>query len=634
MTLPGVAANFYPFTKGPTMYRRRMTLLMGFVWTLAFLPPAAWAQGGGIQYSSTDTRHFEGERFITLGPVRVHERPSAEAAVVSDVARQRMVYARPAPEAGWLQLVGAGVQKHPYARQGKLDPVDVENGKLVLEEEGIDRNVYRRVAGYVRADSLDSLDHPLALPADLRSQLVPIPGPLEAIGVKERRFVPREPLSAPFRSVMGLRLTDPGTANSYLCTGFVVGRPGLIATSGHCFLEGRDRWKIELMVLDEAQAWQAVAVPAQLLYFLAPTSGVKRADSALLEVRDPRVLAIPALALAGPGPWLQAGAIEVMQLGFSDDLQAHKRHWAKHTGVPHGDICTLSAGQLWLQPEPPRAFSLRPLQSRSCVMDGGDSGGPLLLWNAQARRYEVVGVTTHTWVNNLERAMTPEARALLESTRRAQEAQLRQPLGPLPQGMGMLSHRIDQSSQTYAHGQGWFLDERLYQEVAVRSGQSSVFPALWAALAKGPPVVSLQDPVTYHVNSDSFIRGFRDARRQLNVPLPAADAKQAAQSYGSYISVESLKEQGVVSNVFRLGKVLEAGQLLVPARDFGAYAAALQPQIDAMLKAQPHLAASVQREIKRMEEYAVIEAGPDLYVAQVSAEGAVVTEVIRHWMKS
>ena len=603
-------------------------------------PLAAQAQGGGIQYSTVDTRHFEGERFITLDNVRVYQRPADSAPIVYDVARQRMVYAKPSPEPGWLQVVGTGVQKHPYARQGKLDPVEVENGKLVLEDEGIDRNVYRRISGYVRAEGLGSLDQPLvALPADLRGQLLTIPGPLESIGVQERRFMPRKPLSAPFRSVMEVRLTDPSGQRSSTCSGFVVGRPGLIATSGHCFKEGRDGWKIELMVLDEAQGWQPVGVPAKLLYFVDDrrSSGHKPADSALLEVTDPRALKIPALPLAGPGAWLQAGAIEAMQLGFSADLQAHKLHWAKNAGVPHGDICAISAGQMAIVADTPRVFFLMPLQSRTCVGHPGDSGGPLLLWNAQAQGYEVIGI--HTWGQRIEndpKAMTAEARQLLKDVQRQQETLYGLPPNALNeklQGFGVLRHRLDQSAGTYAAYQGWHLDERLYQEVATRSNQPSAFPALWDALMKKPPIVSLQDPLTYHVNSDSVLRNFRAARRQLAAPLPAADAKQALESYSSFISIESLKEQGVAARVFRLGQVLSLGQLLVPHEEFAAYAAGLQPQIDALLKAQPHLASSVSREIQRMREFVALEAGPDLFVAKLMPEGAVVTEVMRRWMQ-
>jgi len=596
---------------------------------LSHLP--ASAQGGGIQYSSEDTRHFEGERFITLTNIRVHARPSADAEIVRDIPRMRMVYAKPGKDAGWLEVFGAGVQRHPYRRQGILDPVEVENGKLVLELKRVDRNVYRRFSGYVEASGLGSLDRPLLLPEDLKAQMVPIPGPLEKIGVSERRFVPRNPLASPFRSVV--RVSFGG---KYSCTGFVVEKSGLVATSGHCFDDGDTEQQITVMVPSPESGYrQAVSLPARVVYRRSDYWNSDQArsgggDSALLEVTDGRILDVPPLALATPGAWLRTGSIEVMTLGFGGDLMLLKKEWTKSDSVPHADRCTLSAGQAFW------SFTSQVLHVRptnlDCAIGPGDSGGPLLFFNSTSSRFEVLAIATWGRRNELYRnAMSAEARALLETVRQEQERRHGYQITTESlQGMSTLRKLLDRSSSTYQSAEGWLIDERLYREVAIRTGRPSSFERLQDGLEAGPSsMIALVEKITYQVNNQSLLDDFRRARLALSTPVPTASAKQARETYGNRLLAQSLREQGVGFTQFRFGKVLDLGRLLIPQSDFADYTKTLQPEIDALLKEKPHLKVSVQRAIQDSEQL-LIEAGRDLYVLDPNLE---ITEVIRNWMR-
>ena len=594
---------------------------------LALPPLPASAQGGGIQYSNEDTRHFEGERFITLTNVRVHARPSADAEIVRDIPRMRMVYAKPAKDAGWLEVFGAGIQVHPYERQGRLRPVEVKSGKLVLRLDHIDRNVYRRFSGFVEAEGLGSLDQPLPLPADLKDQAVAIPGPLESIGVAETRFVPRDPLTSPFRSVVRI-LMEGG----YTCTGFVVEKPGLVATSGHCFDDGRAERQVSVMVPSRDNGYrQAIALPARIVYWTNDRSRFGGSDSALLQVTDARILEIPPLALATPGTWLRAGAINVMTLGFGIDLSFLKMEWTKSDAVPHADVCTLSAGSAAVDWQS-KVLHFLPT-NLDCATGPGDSGGPLLIFNSTSNRYEAIGITT--WSARLEKrenAMSDEARALLETVRQAQSRRYGGELKTEAiQGISTLRKLLDRSSSTYQSAAGWLLDERLYREVAVRTGRPSSFERLQEGLLAGPSsMLGLVDMVSYQINSQWQLDGFRQARLALPTPVPTAGAKQARETYGSRLLAQSLRQQGVSFTQFRFGKVLDLGRPMIPLSEFAEYAKSLQPGIDALLKEKPHLALSVQRVIENIGEQLLVEAGPDLYVVNAEFE---VTEIIRNWMR-
>ncbi len=606
------------------------------------MPGKAVAQGGGSQYSTEDTRHFEGERFISLTNVRVYAKPSTEARIVRDIPTLRMVYAKPTRDPAWLQVFGAGVERHPGDRQGVLEPVDADNGKLVLELKRIDRNVYRPFSGYVEASRLSSLDRPLPLPKSFTDQAVPIPRPLESIGVPERRFVPRDPLSHPFRSVVRI-LSGAGS-----CTGFVVGRPGLIATSGHCFADGRAEMPISVMLpVPEDGYRKAVAVPARLLYWVheryakQANSYDERSfewslDSALLEVTASRFADIPPLPLLTPGKWLDAVALQVAVMGFGRDLELVKTHWAKSDALPHVAMCNLSPDQILfgrLGKSQTRALSVVS-SNLACIGGPGDSGGPLLLWNTTSSRYEVMGL--RTWGVPLDMAsdsvLTGDARALVEKARTEQSRTYGRELGLNDlQGASSLKQILDRSTSTHRRLEGWFLDERLYEEVAARTGTPSAFGSLWDAYFESSPLFRLPDD-TYIVNHTWYLARFRKARLALSTPVPSADAKQSRTTYGGRLdNISQLKAQGLVVTGLRLGEILELGKPLVLDSEFNDYVKQLRPELDALVKAKPILEKSLPRAIDTVLKYGLVEVGPDLYV--VTAKDFIVTEVIRNWMQ-
>lgn len=584
--------------------------------------PGAMAQGGGGQSSTEDTRHFEGERFISLTNIRVYAKPSTEAHIVRDIPTLRMVYAKPTRDPAWLQVFGAGVQRHPYRRQGIQDPVDVKNGKLVLELKRTDRNVYRGFSGYVEAAGLGSLDRPLPLPDSFTAQAVPIPGPLESIGVPESRFAPGKPLHSPFRSVVDINI---GTAG---CTGFVVEKSGLVATSGHCFADGKADLPISVMLpVPENGYRNPVAVPARLVYwqYQRYTNGAWL-DSALLEVTDSRFQDIPPLHLLRPGTWLHAGALQVAAIGFGLDLALVKAHWAKSNSVPHVSVCSLSAGQMQANQG---VLNVRS-SNMECPIGHGDSGGPLLLWNSTSSRFEVLGLASWIWNLDLnsDEVLTHEARAIVGKALNDQSEKYGQEL-PLPalQGLSSLRKFLEKSTSTYQRPGGWNLDERLYQEVAARTGNPSAFGAVWDQFAEASPLSRLPDN-TYIVDHAWRLATFRKARRTLAAPLPSAKWKQARATYGDRLEIAQLKTQGYRVTSMFLGEILEVGKPLVLFAEYDDYLRKLEPEVEAMLKAKPHLKNSLPR---IHLDYGVVEVGPDLYV--VTQDGLIVTEVIRNWMQ-
>lgn len=593
------------------------------------MPGKAVTQGGGSQYSTEDTRHFEGERFISLTNVRVYAKPSTDAVIVRDIPTLRMVYAKPTRDPAWLQVFGAGVERHPYRRQGIQEPVDVENGKLLLELKRTDRNVYRGFSGYVEATGLGSLDRPLPLPDSFTAQAVPIPGPLESIGVPESRFAPRNPLLSPFRSVVKIKIGP-----SYGCTGFVVEKSGLVATSGHCFGDGRADMPVSVMLpVPENSYREPVALPARLVYWQEQryTNGAS-VDTALLEVTDSRFQAIPPLHLLAPGAWLNAGSLQIAVIGFGLDLEGAKAHWAKSNSVPHVGVCSLSAGQILANALSSRVFSVIAT-NLDCPTGPGDSGGPLLIWNSTSGRFEVLGLTTWSARPDLDsdKVLTEDARALVGKVLKEQSDKYGQAIPPEAlQGLSSLRIFLDRSTSTYLLPRGWSFDERLYQEVATRTGRPSAFGELWDQFAEASPLSRLPDDTSI-VDNVWRLPTFRKARRTLAAPLPAATAKQARATYGDQLAVTQLQAQGINVTGIRLGEILGLGKPLVLHSEFKEYVKQLQPELDAKVKARPELELSLTNSAYTVREYGLAEVGPDLYV--VTMKDFVVTEVIRNWMQ-
>ena len=111
--------------------------------------------------------------------------------------------------------------------------------------------------------------------------------------------------------------------------------------------------------------------------------------------------------------------MNVMTLGFGADLSLLKEEWTKSDGVPHFDVCNLSAGQTALDMQS-KILHILPT-NLDCATGPGDSGGPMLIFNSTSNRYEVIGLTT--WGRRVEKranAMSADARALLETVRQAQ----------------------------------------------------------------------------------------------------------------------------------------------------------------------------------------------------------------------
>jgi len=596
----------------------------------------------------------QGERHLVLQSLTVHERADLRSRIVDDVPAMRLVYARPTANPDWLQVFAASVDQHPTQRIGGMAvPVHAENGRFIVNDELPERHQFRELKGYVQRARIASL-RPTEIPRPLLGERQTVPQVLARYGVKDRRFMPVDPDRYPYAAVVMLSGEDPGGKDKgFVCSGFLVA-PGLVASAGHCFADGRDRFQWSVLQRRPGQAGYR-QVPARLLFWsLEEAPGGPVTDSALLAVDASAFSGIQPLALASPGPWIHASALQVMRLGHAEDLSHVKivrdsRHGRPSYGaslfVPHGDLCQLPAGQLeWAR----TGEALRlTWPYADCTGGPGDSGGPLLIWNEQSNRLEVLGIAAQgqpVWLKGrrAERHWTEEAQALVAQAARETAAEYGAALTDkqgvaVPHASNALIRHARMTSPWQADwAVMWTIDRRLYAEIAKAGGQADGFPPLARALgiADGQPrpaVVRWKDPAV-PILSGPFEQDLR-ASWWRHSQQQAANAPAPAQWRGTHetpIDWATQVHPRGPARAWRLGRFLELGEHLVPDDEtLQAYLQSMQQRVNELLGQRPELESSLSRYIERSSRYRVLVVGDDWFV--VDGQTSEVVEVKRGW---
>lgn len=594
-----------------------------------------------------------GDRHLVVRSVPVYAGTDTRSAIVDDLPAHRLVYARPAGQAAWLEVFAVSEERHPIDRIGSIaTPVHAENGRFIANDEFPEQHRIRPVRGFVKRHSLAVL-RPQPIPQTILGSRVVVPQILERYGVKDRRFMPADPDRYPYAAVVTILGVDPeDNEKSGACSAFLVA-PGHVASAGHCFRGGRDRYRWSVLRRHGTRLGYR-EIPAKLVFWSnEEASHGPITDSALLEVDPAEFAGIQPLALASPGPWLQAPSLQVLVLGFGGDLVGMKFRRSRDMGLPattgltmvHGDLCNLPAGQVELL-EADRALRV-VWPASDCISISGDSGGPILIWNDAKARLEVLGIKAQgefIWLTGrrASRHWTDEAQALV-ATAAAETAEvygfpMKDKQGvAVPHAYGALMRHARLTSPWRAEWAGiWNIDPRLYADVAKANRQADGFAALWHALTGGdgielPLMVRQKDQAT-RVLSGPFEAELRAAwwRHAQKQPVVAAPATQWNVTYGSAVELAQLTRPGGPARAWRLGRFLELGEHLVPDDDtFDAYLAAMQGQVDARLRERPELQSSLSRYVELTSQYRILVVDNDWFV--VDARTQRVVEVKRGW---
>lgn len=319
-------------------------------------------------------RHAPGKSYLTLHSVSVYAQPNPYSPVNAEIGRFRHVYARPSGTQGWVALIAAGKGQYPDPFQ-YLSPSRVEDGKFVPRRR-MNRQFFDPYVGYVREELLGSLDDTPPLPLPTRG-LVPAPAYWAAIGIEESRRFVTDLNQHPYDALVRVA-TKKGS-----CSGAIVLKPTVVVTAGHCFDTGAD----EAHVIVERGPAQIEKIPARIVQ--RELSQRRHDDS-----KDWAVLRLE-----------RAPRLPVTPLYFADgmDWSHTTRFWGVVAGYP-GDLFDISRKQL--------GFSAPSLSQclidvarhtatanaveirHSCNQWFGVSGGPLLVWNPDSMRFEVLALNT------------------------------------------------------------------------------------------------------------------------------------------------------------------------------------------------------------------------------------------------
>lgn len=599
-------------------------------------------------------QELQGERYLVLKSATVHERADETARIIDDLPEMRLAYAKPTTHPAWFEVFAVSEDRHPTQRIGSMAaPVHAENGRFIVNDEMPERHQFRPVKGFVARARLAPL-RAQPIPESMLGKRLTVPQVLARYGVKDRRFMPANPNQYPYSAVVNMQGIHPNDPEKIAgCSAFLVA-PGLLASAGHCLSNGGDqyRWSVLHRLSNTRQAYQEI--PAKLIYWSNDkASHGPITDAALFEVDPSAFAGVRPLALASPGPWLQSAALQILVLGFGEDLMGMKIRRSQEMGltgtagvaVPHGDLCTLPAGQMeLLQP----AHALRLVWPfADCTSYPGDSGGPLLIWNEATSQFEVLGIAAqmqHVWLRDrrANRHWTEEAQALVanaaEQTATEYGFEMKDKQGvPVPHASGALIRHARLTSPWQADwADMWNIDARVYAEVAKATGQPDGYQRLRQALAgdESAPrsiMVRWKDSVE-RVLSGPFETELRAAwwRHSQKQPAPAQPATQWRTTYDWGVDLAKAVGPGGSARAWRLGRFLELGERLVPDdQTLPAYLEAMQREVDTRLQQRPELRSSLSRYIDLHRNYRILVVADDWFV--VDAQSGRVIEVKRGW---
>ncbi|MDD2892905.1 MAG: trypsin-like serine protease [Halothiobacillaceae bacterium] len=370
----------------------------------------------GQRRESTD-RPFAGQRFVALRMARVHAQRDEKSRVVHDILPSLLVYAEPDADGVWARVMGTGQRPYPDLYHGRSEKVvDVrEDGRIALPAELVDRDEYRAFDGFVRIRDLALIEGGSPLPVVGK----PVPQLWGPLGIRDpRMFVDATP-SGRFAAVVQVEGPAAEGAVTVRCSGSLVGRRDLVLTAGHCFRSGTVTVKVQ-----ESDATSSSIVGEVIASnFVWPHShsyATASEDWALVKLRRTVSARVAPLQIASPATWRGRGHVEMIATGFAQDLAA-VRIALGTTSAPNASICTVLTRLI----KRGAGGGIEVVGDASdCVVGEGDSGGPLLLWNADLSRYEIVAISSWSDAGkNL--SATDDARAAFDRN----NAALREALG-------------------------------------------------------------------------------------------------------------------------------------------------------------------------------------------------------------
>jgi PQQ-dependent catabolism-associated CXXCW motif protein len=293
--------------------------------------------------------------------------------VNAEIGRFHHLYARPSGAQGWVALIAASKAPYPDPFQ-YLSSSEVKDGKFV-PRRSLNRQLFDPYVGYVREDLLGSLDEVPPPPQIPMRGLMPVPAYWAPIGIDEnRRFV--SDLSQPPYDALVRIAHQLGS-----CSGVIVLEPTLVVTSGHCFKTDND----EALVIVERAPNQIDKIPARIVQREEGQHSFK--DWAVLRLKRSPNFPVTPLQFADGIDWSNTTRFWGVVTGYPGDL--FQTVSKKHVGfeAPSISQCLIDVAQH-------KAIEDAMQIEHSCEQWFGISGGPLLVWNPNADRFEVLALNT------------------------------------------------------------------------------------------------------------------------------------------------------------------------------------------------------------------------------------------------
>ncbi|MBV1774806.1 S1 family peptidase [Burkholderiaceae bacterium DAT-1] len=328
-------------------------------------------------------------------PVRI--RPDADAPIVTDLFPRTSVIVRDSSRPGWMRLSSV-------TRYERIPDVTLKDGEASQIPDGgkprrqWGRKVQTPMEGYIPASSVMPGDGVANLPL-AADELVPLPSVWQSLGVRETRFVPVHPEQPPFSNIVRIEVSllhgSKWDVMQY-CSGALALRRDIVLTAGHCIDRQFIRRKAgETLVNDEAIKIEVfIRERGEVKLFSVARSRFsdhEEGDWAILWLGRPVDASITPLQLASPGSWLTMPRLELLTAGYSGDLYGVKQATAGTIDLPDLDRCRTGTHSM-VRTEVGFQFVSGRDEDEVCTAFAGNSGGPLLLWNADAQAYQIVAL--------------------------------------------------------------------------------------------------------------------------------------------------------------------------------------------------------------------------------------------------
>jgi rhodanese-related sulfurtransferase len=369
-----------------------------------------------------DSADPQEQPYLITGMVKIYDAASSSARITGDLTQFHVMFARPSIVPGWLQIHAASEDTFPYLFQGYQmsgrSDVALKDGKLELYPFH-DPLHYYPLYGFVQTANLSAFNDPAPPLPVTAADLVPLPSLWKSsLGFTELRAVPIDPRKDPFSAVVLVYVKSGGNIVAE-CTGFFLENRLTVASAGHCFDKTLTKVQvdgIDVVLGDKSGAIETI--PAHLLKsaFVEARHGyydsMADLDFALLRVDHEPVMRVRPLSLPSAGRWTTAGKQRVMSIGYGADTRLVKQSM----GLPY--YPTVSTCELMSPLFNASAHVFTSTYRGDCIATQGDSGGPMVIWNQDSARYEVIGICSDGQDGAIDgfEGLSPEAKQMVVRT--------------------------------------------------------------------------------------------------------------------------------------------------------------------------------------------------------------------------